>query len=308
MARRIQPLGNPAAARGIQPRSGNPPMALSRIWAQAFETHRSTNSGRADAYADTSTFDAMASSTGAPGTYLVQFSPRGAVACLDAVRVYLKEKDMWLTVQAPKGTNNKFPNNISIGSIKGGLSLAASTYEGQTIYIYDATESFSEDRAVSGGYEYLDDYVVAPGVKLYASLESQNVAGVHDPAENDQRKEWDGLTWIQLIDESRWTQVMLPDALLEGQVLTCNMLKRSALAKINMKATKEVMQSMRVFHNSGGIPTGAPFAGKDEIYAHHWYTVVIGWDSRVLVMTAGQDLPSPDSSSDAAGWELTASP
>ena len=283
-------------------------MALSSIWAQAFETHRSTNSGRADAdaYADTSTFDAMASSTGAPGTYLVQFSPCGAVACLDAVRVYLKEKDMWLTVQAPKGTNSKFPNNISIGSIKGGLSLAASTYEGQTIYIYDATESFSEDRAVSGGYEYLDDYVVAPGVKLYASLESQNVAGVHDPAENDQRKEWDGLTWIQLIDESRWTQVMLPDALLEGQVLTCNMLKRSVLAKINRSPTPQTMAHMRVLANDSGVAAGQPYKGTEKVRATSWYTVAIDPNLPMLMVQSGSDNPSPDTSNDIMGWEQVA--
>ena len=243
----------------------------------------------------------------------VRTDESGESASLDVVRVYLQEKDMWLMVLAAKGSNPRFPNNIAIANIKSEIAVAASTYEGKKLYLYDAADAVGTADVVCGGYEYLDDYVVKPKTKLYCTLEPQNVAGdsstTYEWNPEEQKTEWDGLTWVQFYDkDQRWEKLLLPDNLPDDQKLTCNMLKRSALAKINMKATKEVMQSMRVFHNSGGIPTGAPFAGKDEIYAHHWYTVVIGWDSRVLVMTAGQDLPSPDSSSDAAGWELTASP
>ena len=243
-------------------------------------------------------------------TSWVRITEAGELSSLDTVKVFLEEKSMWLTVLAAKGGNPRFPGNISIGNIKAEISAVTDFYADKKLHLYDASVPCVEGAEVPtcGGYEYLDDYVVKPKTKLYCSLESQNVAGDSSYPE-EQKTEWDGLTHVQFYDkEQRWEKLLLPDNLPDGQKLTCNMLKRSALAKINMKATKEVMQSMRVFHNSGGIPTGAPFAGKDEIYAHHWYTVVIGWDSRVLVMTAGQDLPSPDSSSDAAGWELTASP
>eukprot|EP00959_Pyramimonas_sp_CCMP1952_P471245 9498081-Pyramimonas_sp.AAC.2 len=222
------------------------------------------------------------------------------------VRVFLHEKSMWLTVTAPKGVNSMFPNGIAIGDIKGGISLAASTYEGKQdeIHIYDGSESLAEDTAISGGYEYLNDYVVQPGIKLYASLEQQNVAGVHDATEDAQKKEWDGLTWIQIVDEgNRWTQVMLPDNLPDGQVLTANMLKRSVLAKINKSPTPQTIANMRVFDNDSGVAAGQPYKGTDKVRATSWYSVAIDANLPMLMVQSGSDLPSPDTSNDIQGWE-----
>lgn len=245
----------------------------------------------------------MESSTSAPGTLTVEFSPLGAVACMGKVRVFLHEKSMWLTVTAPKGKNNKFPDGIPIGTIKDYLSLTASAYEGKTIYMYDATAGF-QDTAISGGYEYLDDYFVQPGVKLYASLEQMNVAGVHDPAEEDNQVEWGGLTWIQIVDESySWTKVMLPDNLQEGQVLTANMLKQSVLAKIGKSVTPQIMANMRVLRNDAGVAAGQPYKGTDKVRATSWYSVAIDPNLPMLMVQSGSDLPSPDTSNDIQGWE-----
>ena len=304
MTGRIQPSGNPAAARGVQSRIGNPSIAWSSTWAQAFETHRSPNPGRADAdaYAETSTFDAMSSS---PGGSVVKFSPCGKYVCLDVVRIYLGEKNMWLTVLAQKGTNPRFPNNISIENVKGSLSQAASTYEGKKIYMYDGTEGF-DGNAICGGYEYLDDYVVEPGSKLYATLEPQNVAGVHDQGDDGPKDmEWDGLTWVQLIDESRWTQVMLPDCLPDGKVLTANMLKRSVLAKINKNPTPQTLAAMRVLRNDGGLATGQPYKGTDTVRATSWYSVAVDPNLPMLMVQSGSDCPSPDSA-EIQGWHEVA--
>ena len=222
---------------------------------------------------------------------------------LDAVRVYLGEKSMWLTVWAPKGANTRFPNNIGIGNIKQELSLAASTYEGKKIFMYDAAESFScEEGVVSGGYEYLDDYVVAPGCKLYATVTEQSTAGVHDPndAYENQKKEWDGFTWVHVHDENRWEKVLLPDV--PDDELNANMLKQSVLAKINKTPTADILRAFRVYHNDSGIPSGLPFKGTDTIYKHHWYTAVVDSEMSILVLTTGSDCPSPDASNEL-NWE-----
>ena len=236
-------------------------------------------------------------------TSWVRTTEAGETSSLDAVKVYLEEKTMWLTVLAAKGGNQRFPGNIAIGSIKKEISWATPTYADKKLYLYDAAEG--SEVPICGGYEYLDDYVVKPSTKLYCTLEPQNVAGDSSYPE-EQKTEWDGLTWVQFYDQSqRWEKVLLPDNLPDGQVLTASMLKRTALAKINIKATNQMLGSMRVFRNKGGVPAGAPIKGSEEIYPHLWYTVVVGWDSRVLVMTAGEDLPSPDTNSEEAEWEKT---
>ena len=229
------------------------------------------------------------------------------MSSLDTVKVFLEEKSMWLTVLAAKGGNPRFPGNISIGNIKAEISTVTDFYADKKLHLYDAAIPCVEGAEVPtcGGYEYLDDYVVKPSTKLYCSLESQNVAG--DSSYTEEQTEWDGLTWVQFYDRNQhWEQVLLPDQLPEGKFVTATMLKRTALAKIGTMATNQMLGSMRVFRNRGGVPAGAPIKGSEEIYPHLWYTVVVGWDSRVLVMTAGEDLPSPDSNSDEAGWEVTA--
>ena len=246
----------------------------------------------------------MASS---PGGSVVKFSPCGKVACLDVVRIYLGEKNMWLTVLAQKGTNPRFPNNISIENVKGSLSQAASTYEGKKIYMYDGTEGF-DGNAICGGYEYLDDYVVVPGVKLYASLEPQNVAGTHEQGNDDPREmEWDGLTWVQIVDENRWTQVTLPDNLPDGTALTANMLKCTVLAKLTRTPAPQTLANIRVFRNDSGVAAGLPYKGTDKVRPTSWYSVVLDASLPLLVMQSGDDIPSPDNSKDIQGWHDVAS-
>ena len=236
---------------------------------------------------------------------LVRTTQMGFVESLDAVRVYLKEVGMWLTVTAAKGTNARFPNNIAIGCIKKELCLMASTYEGKIVHIYDATDSFSEDTVISGGYEYLDDYVVAPGVKLYASINQQSVAGVHsnDDEPKEHEKVWDGLTWVQIVDENRWTQVMLPNNLPDGKLVTANMLKRSVLALLNKSPTPSTVAGMRVLRNDTGVAAGLPYKGTDRVCLTSWYTVAVSPTTPLLVMQSGADIPSPDNSSDVKDWE-----
>eukprot|EP00959_Pyramimonas_sp_CCMP1952_P401388 8410614-Pyramimonas_sp.AAC.1 len=133
---------------------------------------------------------------------------------------------------------------------------------------------------------------------------AQNVAGdPHGSHWSEQGSGWDGLTQVQIHDQNRWEKVLLPDSLPEGQTLTINMLKRSILAKVNLPATKEIMQGMRVYFNDGGIPSGLPLKGTDTAWAHKWYTVVISKDASIIVMTSGEDVPSPDSNTDITGWE-----
>ena len=272
----------------------NPDVAWSSIWAQAFRFGVPTPTPTPT---DASTFYAMSST-------VVRISPSGAIASLDSVRVYLKEKNMWLTVTAPKGTNPRLPNNIAIGDIKGELSSVASTYEGKKIYMYDGTESLSDDKAISGGYEYLDDYVVSPGCKLFASLEAENVAGT---LEQEQTVEWDGLTYVQIVDENRWTQVTLPDNLPDGTALTANMLKCTVLAKLTRTPTPQTLANMRVFRNDSGVAAGLPYKGTDKVRPTSWYSVVLDASLPLLVMQSGDDIPSPDNSKDIQGWHDVAS-
>ena len=238
-------------------------------------------------------------------------SSSGGTQSMDAVRVYLEENKLWLTVWAPKGTNVRFPNNISIGSVKEELSLQASTYEDKKIFIYDLAPAFSENWAPetgveSGGHEYMDDYVVAPGCKLYATVTAQTTAGVLDPVDpyENQQKEWDGFTYVQIHDESRWEKVLLPD--IADDLLTANMLKQTVLAKINVTPTVNMLKALRVYSNDSGVPSGLPFKGTDTVWRHLWYTVVIDAEISILVLTSGNDCPSPDADIETKDWETVA--
>ena len=239
---------------------------------------------------------------------LVRTTESGETMSLDKVRVYLKEKaPTWLTVHAPQGTNVRFPQNMSIGIIKQEIQALISDYKGKQLFLYDAAESFEETTVLCGGYEYLDDYVVQPGTLLYCSLIKENTAGESEPGRDieDQLREWDGLTHVQIYDqEKRWEKVLLPDNLQNGEAVTISMLKRSVLARINMRATKEMMQNMRVFHCDSGIACGLPYKHTDVANPRRYYTVVLSPDVQVLVLTSGEEMPSPDSNADdIADWE-----
>eukprot|EP00959_Pyramimonas_sp_CCMP1952_P307561 6437566-Pyramimonas_sp.AAC.1 len=174
--------------------------------------------------------------------------------------------------------------------------------------MYDAAESFEKTTVLNGAYEDLGDYVVKPGSLLFCSSEQQNVAGdmPADEHRGVQAREWDGIAWVFIHDNNEWEKVLLPsaDSMSEGQHLTINILKRSVLAKINMRLTKEPMQTMRVYYNDSGLPAGLPLKGTDEAVAHYWYTVVLSPEAPLLVMTNGGEMPSPDSTNDeVAGWE-----
>ena len=41
----------------------------------------------------------------------------------------------------------------------------------------------------------------------------------------------------------------------------------------------------------------------DAAFAHLWYSVALAKDATLLVRTSGEDMPSPDSNDDVAGWE-----
>ena len=240
---------------------------------------------------------------------VVRTNEAGETHSLDSVDIWLADQGMWLAVMAPKGgiqgSNQHYPHNIAVGRIKEELKDVASPYKGMAtdkIYMYDVTESFETKTVICGGYEYLDVYVVKPGTKLYCATQPMNTAGTFiDENPPHEHNEWDGATWVQYPDKGqRWEKVLLPD-LPEGEI-TCNMLKRPALAKINEKADRDTVKHMRVFRCHQGVPFGRPFAGSDAIVAHHYCTVVINKDADILVLAQGKDLPSPETSSEASWY------
>eukprot|EP00959_Pyramimonas_sp_CCMP1952_P020040 423254-Pyramimonas_sp.AAC.1 len=91
---------------------------------------------------------------------IIRAIENGETQSLDKVRVYLSEKEMWLTVWAPRGGPHRYPDNIAIGNIKKEIARTCSHYEGKELFMYDAVDCFAAKAAKHGGYEYLDDYAV----------------------------------------------------------------------------------------------------------------------------------------------------
>eukprot|EP00959_Pyramimonas_sp_CCMP1952_P119624 2501412-Pyramimonas_sp.AAC.2 len=89
-----------------------------------------------------------------------------------------------------------------------------------------------------------------------------------------------------------------------GSTLNVGILKKSLLAKINIKPTTKGLQLMRVLRNDSGIPSGLPLKSDAPVSRTLWYTICINPEMSMLVKTTGLDVPSPDASEDShCSWD-----